>query len=594
MRSVATGWAKNTILAVDAGVHLGAIVRILDEHLPHATRHHPLSSAPPHADKLASQLLRAYPANIPGYFSPVAESPRSARPSSPAPQFDASKPKLCLTTGPFRDLVLPFDKAKANAVHLVRHFVSAYLITHAHLDHLSGFAINTAAFQQTTRPKKLAALPATIDAVKAHIFNDVIWPNLTDEDGGIGLVSYQRLAEGGNPALGEGDWRGYIDVCDGLAVRGFAVSHGNCMRPPSHRHGADNFPGSERRGSRTSLAPSSPDVFRRRSLDATQASSSSFPLPPPPADVCVVDSAAFFIRDEASDRELLMFGDVEPDRVSRWPRTARVWAVAAPKIARGALAAVFIECSYDDSQSDDTLFGHLNPRHLAAELGVLAAMVTAVHEGRDPATATALPRPPSPPPPPVLNVFEAPRKRKRELGAGSETNGSSNGPADAESDRHHPPRPGHPPSRPSALRRSLSPTAPASPPAKQARGSDDGRGPTTPTRPHPPELHLRLPASAGRSSRSSNGSVHEAKAEADDKNGGGSEGAGDATGIEEAAEERPPALKGLKVVVTHVKDKLSDGPPAAEIILRQLTEHVGRAGLGCDISVAKGGEALWL
>ena len=47
-------------------------------------------------------------------------------------------------------------------------------------------AINTAAFHATSRPKTLAALPSTVDAIKHHIFNDVIWPNLTDEDGGVG------------------------------------------------------------------------------------------------------------------------------------------------------------------------------------------------------------------------------------------------------------------------------------------------------------------------------------------------------------------------------------------------------------------------
>ena len=588
VRSVATGWAKNTILAVDAGVHLSAIVRILNEHLPHAIRHNPFAAlsaatvtAPPHADKAVSApFFRPYPAgSIPGYFSPVTESPRSARPGSPAPpHFDAGKPKLCLTTGPFRDLVLPFETAKANAVHLVRHFVSAYLVTHAHLDHLSGFAVNTAAFQHTTRPKKLAALPATIDAVKAHVFNDVVWPNLTDEDGGVGLVSYQRLAEGGNLALGDGDRRGYIDVCDGLAVRGFAVSHGNCMRPPAHRHGggADGFPGGERRGSRTSLAPSSPDVFRRRSSLDAGGPSAAYPLPPPPPDVCVVDSAAFFIRDEASDRELLMFGDVEPDRVSRWPRTARVWAVAAPKVARGALAAVFIECSYDDAQSDDTLFGHLNPRHLAAELGVLAAMVTAVREGRDPATATALPpQTTSPPPPPLRpapSVVDPPRKRKREPGAtaGGETNGRGSSPADPEGGDPKP-RPGHYALRPSALRRSVSPASRAPPPAKQAR-SDEGHAAG------PPELHLQLPQSPA-TGRASPGRSPAAR-DADD--GAADDGA------------RAGPLRGLRVLVTHVKDKLSDGPPAAEVILRQLAEHAARAGLGCEIDMARRGEALWL
>src|ERR1700712_3359528 len=116
-------------------------------------------------------------------------------------------------------------------------FVSTYLITHPHLDHLSGFAINTAAFHNTSRPKRLAALPFTVLAIKTHIFNDIIWPNLTDEDNGVGLVTFQRLTEGGNLALGEGTSRGFIEVCDGLAVKAFKVSHGKCASAPRPDHG---------------------------------------------------------------------------------------------------------------------------------------------------------------------------------------------------------------------------------------------------------------------------------------------------------------------------------------------------------------------
>ena len=49
-------------------------------------------------------------------------------------------------------------------------------------------------------------------------------------------MTFQRLAEGGNIALGEGSSRGYIEVCDGLGVKGFKVSHGHCMQGPGHVH----------------------------------------------------------------------------------------------------------------------------------------------------------------------------------------------------------------------------------------------------------------------------------------------------------------------------------------------------------------------
>lgn len=91
-----------------------------------------------------------------------------------------------------------------------------------------------------------------------------------------------------------------------------------------------------------------------------------------------IDSSAFFLRDDHTGSEVLIFGDVEPDSLSLSQRNIQVWTDAASKIANGLLLGVLIECSYDNSQSDETLFGHLNPRHLIAELKVLAGKVKAL------------------------------------------------------------------------------------------------------------------------------------------------------------------------------------------------------------------------
>lgn len=89
----------------------------------------------------------------------------------------------------------------------------------------------------------------------------------------------------------------------------------------------------------------------------------------------VVDSTAFFIRADKTGKEILIFGDVEPDSISLLPRTHFVWSEAATKIVNGLLTGVFIECSYNDSQDDKVLFGHLAPRHLIQELQNLADLV---------------------------------------------------------------------------------------------------------------------------------------------------------------------------------------------------------------------------
>lgn len=52
-----------------------------------------------------------------------------------------------------------------------------------------------------------------------------------------------------------------------------------------------------------------------------------------------------------------------------------MWKEAARKIYSGSLGAIFIECSYDSSQPDSALYGHLSPAHLIAELKVLGGYV---------------------------------------------------------------------------------------------------------------------------------------------------------------------------------------------------------------------------
>ena len=287
------------------------------------------------------------------------------------PHADAiNPPRRLLTTGPFADLEVPFESVKGNAAYFMRNLISTYLITHPHLDHISGFAINTASFQHTSRPKRIAALPSTIDAIKNHIFNDVIWPNMSDEDGGVGFVSYMRLVEGGNIQFGDGESRGYIEVCDGLAAKCWSVSHGQCIR--KHRsHGS---------GSSSTQEAFNDAMSRRASQHAATPTNlqHSQSYGHPSDMMCPIDSSAFFLRDDHTGYEILIFGDVEPDSLSLSPRNSQVWSDAASKITAGVLTGILIECSYDDSQSDETLFGHLAPRHLMAELKEVAEKVPAL------------------------------------------------------------------------------------------------------------------------------------------------------------------------------------------------------------------------
>ncbi|KAL7266828.1 3',5'-cyclic-nucleotide phosphodiesterase pde1, partial [Rhizina undulata] len=313
IRSTATAWAKGSLLAVDAGTHLAGMIRILEEH----------------------QLLSSSLSD--GLITVARPPPLDAVGSIDRPF-------------PFAGANLPHKTPRANAAYIIRELVSAYLITHPHLDHISGFVINTPAFDHIRNPKRLAALPSTIQAIKTHIFNDVIWPNLSDEDAGVGFVTYMRLPECAEE---------YVEVCHGLSVQAWPVSHGHCMRTHSHR-GRGSTPG-----------PSSISGEFERSPGGTLRK------------ICVYDSAVFFIKDDSTGREVMMWGDVEPDSISLSPRNHPAWNQAAIKFHAGVLNTIFIECSYDSCQPDDALYGHLSPPHLLDELGEMAKRVVALRECED-------------------------------------------------------------------------------------------------------------------------------------------------------------------------------------------------------------------
>ncbi|RMZ70811.1 Cyclic-AMP phosphodiesterase class-II [Pyrenophora seminiperda CCB06] len=581
VRSTATQWAKNSVIAVDAGSHLASITRILAKDFPLVSDPDPPLPA-----------SRNNNANSNGAYDHSESPSPGAVPISPSDdeyEADTSNSErevpVTITTlkhGAFAGLPFPHQSARANALHVVREHVSTYLITHPHLDHVSGFVVNTAAFHNTSRPKRLAALPFTVKAIKTHIFNNVIWPNLTDEDGGVGLVTFQRLAEGGNIALGEGSGRGFIEVCDGLGVKGFKVSHGHCMQGPGHVHRGSNAnlletssarhitPGHQLDGqegrsmsfSYTSLsAPGTPGLVGI--TDPVQRTSGTTVPPPQQSseDHCVIDSTAYFIRTESTPttpkREILIFGDVEPDSLSLSPRNFQIWSEAAPKIASGILTGIFIEVSYTNAQSDAVLFGHLAPRHLLEELCVLGDMVKERKKEHE-------------------REKEEGRIRKKRKRASNtlQLDGL------AEKDRGK---------RVGILKGVDSPISSTN----QNINDDDvmsdcpiSRGNTgthTPTNPHTEhqstsDAHAHHHPSAPAALNLSSVSADHSRA------------------MLSAAFDSP--LKGVKVVIIHVKDTFADGPLVGDEILKELREgesalqHQGK-GLGCQFEVSAAGGSYW-
>jgi cAMP phosphodiesterase len=515
---------------VDAGCHLAAITSILAQHFP--------MQAP---------------------VRPVLDE---------TPEQEYTPQETVLSAGPFAGLSFPAASARANAAWVVREHVSTYLITHPHLDHLSGFAMNTAAFHNTNRPKRLAALPFTVNAIKNHIFNDVIWPNLTDEDDGVGLVTFQRLAAGGNGALGDGESRGFIEVCNGLSVKGFKVSHGRCAsKTPTISTRVALQDAQSRRGSlapgqdgttwthsnvqsssngiilatdspsrRTSVYASQPPTPTTAMLNQTVAVASGATMER--TFSCVVDSSAYFIRAEQHyapemGREILIFGDVEPDDLSELPRNQVIWAEAAPKIISGVLKAVFLECSYCNAQPDERLYGHLNPKFLISEMVHLADMVTEQRR-RDSAGGT--------PNSPAQTGHERERKRKR-------------------------------------VSMGVSGPPPPSVPLRGMQSVDE-------------DNIFDGPTAVAEGNRSNGNGV----STTDDASLSTVEPSTHQAAVNSSSHYGP--LHGLTVVIIHVKDKLEDGPLLGDIILDELKAGAAEMAekgkpLGCDFIISKSGESYW-
>ncbi|TPX13812.1 uncharacterized protein E0L32_005756 [Thyridium curvatum] len=530
VRSLATGWAKGSIVSVDSGVLMGSIASILEKTQPEGLG-----------------------------------------------KSDALPLPYTLTEGPFAGLELPHASPTANAAHIVSFHVDTFMITHPHLDHICGFVVNTAGFLGS-KQKRLACSTSTADAFKYHIFNDVIWPNLTSFNGGAGLVVYHELNEGGSPAFGEGDSKGYLEISDGISVKMWGVSHGHCISKRTQRSSNSSSayssvdagsvpPNSSLISPRATMAQNTAIAPGLASLAQPPQRESSAPLPgssapsgtsfpsrtntsttsAPNENVVIYNSSAYFIRDVTTGREVLIFGDVEPDSMSHWPRNIQVWQDAAPKIVAGHLKAVFIESSYDNSQTNDRLFGHMTPRFLMEELSVLAdevraARAAAAHEAREARDA---------------------RKRKRSVGDDLGMAASHGG--------------GGGRRKPSAVQRigSFGLEDPVSPRStrRASRAGTDSPHLTTPTA----ELSLRDLPHHHQHSALPPGAAPERS---------------DSFPPPPAAPAGPP-LQGLKVVVIHIKDKAQDGETVGETILQELLEHEEVAQLGCEFVIPHQGMSLY-
>ncbi len=84
------------------------------------------------------------------------------------------------------------DKKLTPAAEMLTKKVLSFLLSHAHLDHILGLVINS----QIDSPKTILGIDPTIDNLRDHIFNGLIWPNYGSEgvEPMIRLYTYVRLS----------------------------------------------------------------------------------------------------------------------------------------------------------------------------------------------------------------------------------------------------------------------------------------------------------------------------------------------------------------------------------------------------------------
>lgn len=192
----------------------------------------------------------------------------------------------------------------------IRSHIKAYLISHGHLDHLSGFLLNTPNDQAR---KSIVAMNETINIIQEHYFNGQAWADFGAK--GLKTYDYQILDPENN-------------VSEPIANTDFNVRLFRLCHTCPYLSSA--FLVSRRNVSSASilyLGDTGPDDIEKIPLPNNQTSSPRY--------------------------------------------LEQMWKEVAPLVANGELKAIFIEVSYVNDRPDQLLFGHLTPKWLLKELRIL-------------------------------------------------------------------------------------------------------------------------------------------------------------------------------------------------------------------------------
>ncbi len=102
----------------------------------------------------------------------------------------ASSDYIALDAG---TLLSEIVRTEENPLAFFQNQIKAYLISHPHLDHVAGLVINSTADSK----KPLLGTDFTINSIRDHLFNWIIWPNFGSEGKKpLNQYAYKRLKEG--------------------------------------------------------------------------------------------------------------------------------------------------------------------------------------------------------------------------------------------------------------------------------------------------------------------------------------------------------------------------------------------------------------
>ena len=128
---------------------------------------------------------------------------------------------VCLDAGSLRAGI---EKAVANQVfpvsadEVLKRYIKAYCISHAHLDHVAGLLLNA----PDDAPKRIYGLPECLATLQNDYFNWRVWPNFGSAGNAPALRKYQLQA------LVPGQASPIENTC--LSVQAFVLSHGSPMQ----------------------------------------------------------------------------------------------------------------------------------------------------------------------------------------------------------------------------------------------------------------------------------------------------------------------------------------------------------------------------